>query len=495
MRRLLALALAAVACSGDRQASSTASASSAPRGPDQIVLRIARAGGTARAYVYPRLDSVVWAAAGAPPVSRMLGFDPDFGLLALVDDKDRPRRIDLRLTEVRLASRTVLTSIASADGNEIYGVTVEGDVKRLTPAGDWSFDPPSPARWVFPQPNGFVVIAGMPRSQTPLWRIRPTDDEILDSASLPPVTRGLRAQLGDRLYFAVDSGLVGVKTGDLSPLKSVRFVEPVVAMVPTPSGDRLYVALRGATRLSVVDRYSEAIAGAVALPGPVSELRMDPLGQAVLARPARVTDSAWVIRVGGDRVAGTIGTSWRNDLPAFAPGPTIATARGNDVVFLETRTLQDVRTVSGGAKDFWYFFSWNGFRPRSAGLDQPVTFESRDSVMLPDSALIVADSARLSAPPMRDTSPTMIQPPASYPPSPPRPTGFLVSFAAVLTQQKANELTAGIAVNGVRPRVVPSQSGSTTIYRVVLGPYGTREEAERIGRDSQRPYWVYEAPR
>jgi hypothetical protein len=47
-------------------------------------------------------------------------------------------------------------------------------------------------------------------------------------------------------------------------------------------------------------------------------------------------------------------------------------------------------------------------------------------------------------------------------------------------------------VNGVRPRVVANRSGSTTIYRVVLGPYGTREEAERIGRDSRRPFWIYE---
>jgi len=46
-------------------------------------------------------------------------------------------------------------------------------------------------------------------------------------------------------------------------------------------------------------------------------------------------------------------------------------------------------------------------------------------------------------------------------------------------------------VNGVRPRVVASPSGSTVIYRVVLGPYQTREEADRIGRDSRRSYWIY----
>jgi cell division protein FtsN len=32
-----------------------------------------------------------------------------------------------------------------------------------------------------------------------------------------------------------------------------------------------------------------------------------------------------------------------------------------------------------------------------------------------------------------------------------------------------------------------------TIYRVVLGPYPTKDDAERVGRDSKQNYWVYEA--
>jgi cell division protein FtsN len=31
-----------------------------------------------------------------------------------------------------------------------------------------------------------------------------------------------------------------------------------------------------------------------------------------------------------------------------------------------------------------------------------------------------------------------------------------------------------------------------TIYRVVIGPFSTREEAERIARTSGKSYWVYE---
>ncbi len=492
MRRLIVLTLAVAACCGDRRASPGAARSTVQPGSDQVVLRIPRTGGTARAYLYPRLDSVVWTAAAAPPVARVLAFDAEAGLIALIDSKGLPRRVDLRLAEIRFASRAKLTSISSANGNAIYGITASGDVIRMTPSGDWKFEPPSPARWVFPQPGGLVVIAASDRSATRLWSIRAPDDEILETASLPPASRGIRTQLGDRIYFTVDSGLAGVMTRDLSPLKGISLREQVVAVSPTPSGDRVYVATRGSSQIAIVDRNSGSIAGTVDLPAPVSELRMDPLGQHLLARPAAGGDSVWVIAIGGNRPAGTLRSAWTADLPAFAPSSTIATARGNDVVFVSANTLGNVRTVAGGARDFWYFFTWSGFRPRAANLDEAVTFPLPDSVVRIDSPGLAPDST-MPPPPIRDTAPSMIVPPASYPQ--PARQGYLVSFAALLTEDRARAVAAGIEVNGVRPHVAPSVAGGTTLYRVVIGPYRTRAEAERSGRDSQRQYWIYEVNR
>ncbi|HZK77732.1 MAG TPA: SPOR domain-containing protein, partial [Gemmatimonadaceae bacterium] len=147
-------------------------------------------------------------------------------------------------------------------------------------------------------------------------------------------------------------------------------------------------------------------------------------------------------------------------------------------------------TIKGGAADFWYFFTWTGFRPRSADLDRPVTFQSPESIAAADS-----NAARRTdtfpSPPIRDTAPSMIVPPPSL--TPPQEKGYVVSFAAVLTAQKASELAAEITINGAHPKVAATQSGGTTVYRVVLGPYATREEAEKVGRDSKRQYWVYEA--
>ena len=424
----------------------------------------------------------------SPPVSRVLGFDADYGVLAFVDDKGQPRRLDLRAGEVRTASKDKLAALTTVDGSDIYGVTDKGSVTRLTPAGDWSFDPPAPARWVFPQPNGALVIAGSEGRKTSLWLIQPPDDQVLQSASLPLVSRGVRTQIGDRIYFTVDSGLIGVSTRDLAIVKSIPMKSAVQAVVPTPSGDRLYVAMKNQNQLSVVDRYSEVVTETVILPGPASELRMDPLGQNILARPEGEGDSAWVIGIGSDRVNGTIRTAWRGDLPGFAPGRTIATVRGDDVAFIDANSFADRTTATKGASDFWYFVAWNGFRPRSADLDRPVTFDTPITNPAGDSGAWAARTDTVPSPPLRDASPTMIEPPR--PPAAAR--GFVVSFAAVLTEQKAYEAASTISVNGVRPRVVPSRTGSVIIYRVVLGPYSSREEAERIGRDSRRPFWIYE---
>ena len=409
--------------------------------------------------------------------------------MSFIDDKGQPRRLDLRAGEVRTASKEKLASLSSVNGSDIYGITTKGSLARITPTGDWSFEPPSPASTLFPQQNGSVIIAGNENGKTSLWLIQPTDEEVVQVASLPPVSR-IHAQVGDRLYFAVDSGLIGVRTRDLTPVKSVRFEKPVESIVPTPSGDRLYVALKGDNKLSVVDRYSETVSETVDLPGAVTELRMDPLGQYILARPEVEIDSVWVIGIGSDKVNGSIATEWRVDLPGFAPGGSIAAARGNDVEFIDESTLAVKATIANGAQDFWYFVGWNGFRPRASELDRPVTFEPRDSIVRTDSTSARTDS--IPSPPLRDASPTVLP----FPPEgAPAQHGYMVSFAAVLSEQKATETAQSIVVNGMKPRVVPSKTGSTNIYRVVLGPYSSREEADRIGRDSKRQYWIYEEQR
>ena len=342
-----------------------------------------------------------------------------------------------------------------------------------------------------------------------VWLIHPPDDRIADSVLLPRVAKAIRTPAGDRVYFPVDSGLVGVRGRDLQIVPSLKLPRKPRAVVTSPSGDRIYAAADSSNELLVVDRYTGNISAHVALPSPALALRMDPMGRYVLAR-ASAGDTAYVISVSTDRMIGAVPTAWRPDLPAVAPNGWLALVRGKDVVLVDAESLETRRAVPGGAADDWMFITWNGFRPRAASLDQPVTFESNDSVQRDTSgnpfsgaALNDADTLDASnpapkpqpaAPPAPGAAPAQPLPPARLPAdsAPSRQTGFTVQFAALRAQDAANDILREMHVSGATPRLVATTRDGVTIYRVVIGPFPTREEAERIARTSGRSYWVYE---
>ncbi|GAC1649227.1 MAG: hypothetical protein NVS4B3_05980 [Gemmatimonadaceae bacterium] len=517
MRTLPALALVLAAACGrnDRHAAplahgaTTTSNARAASGPDPILIRIPRSGGIARAFIYPRLDSAVWAStAVVPSVDRVLGFDAEAGSLAYVDMKGLPRRFDLRLGTAVVAATSKLMSLSSADGSALYGiVTGDGAVSRLTPSGRWTYRPPGKARDVFPLADGSLIVAGDRGAQTVLWKLHPPDDRIVDTALVARPRRVAASASGDRLYIATDSGLAGVRTRDLSRVPSVRFPHVVRTFVTTPSGDRVYVAVDSSTSIAVIDRYRDAVDHTITLPGVASDLRIDPLGRYLLARPAK-GDSAWLIAVGTDRVVGSFATTWRFDLPAVVSDGRVVVVKGPDIVLLDPVGMREARRFPGASADSWLFVRWDGFRPRAAGLDEPVTFGNGDTTIhfASDSAggrpAAALDSAHGSPSPssMPSTADSTARraplPPAPPSPAaaPPRPAtpGFTVSFAAMLTEEAAQVAAGQIRVGSETPRVVVSQVGGQTVYRVVLGPYPTRADAERVAHGANHTYWIYE---
>ena len=73
-----------------------------------------------------------------------------------------------------------------------------------------------------------------------------------------------------------------------------------------------------------------------------------------------------------------------------------------------------------------------------------------------------------------------------------RSPGFTVQFASVLSADKAREIAGSINVGGKTPRVVETTRNGSSIYRVVLGPYPSKPEAEKVGRASGKDFWVFE---
>jgi hypothetical protein len=499
VRTLLALALVLAASTGcgrgDDPAASDSPTVMSAGGADRLLLRFARAGGPVRAFAYPDVDSLVWTSRSAiPAVARVLGFDSDAGSVAAIDTKGVPLRVDLRTGDVARETKAKLSYVASQDGNAIYGVAIDGTIRRLTPEGEWRFKPPASPRELFPQSDGGLLVVAEARNGTTVWRMHPPQESLVDTARLPLAQRAIGTPLGDRLYFTVDTGLIGVRARDLAPVPSVRVPQRIRAAITTPSGDRIYLLTAGSADLIVVDRYAEEIAARITLPDTSRELRMDPTGRFVLARAAN-QDSMWVVAVATDTLIGRVATGWREDLPLVTPDGALALLRGNDVLLVDTETLETTRRVTGGGRDVWYFIEWNGFRPRSASLDEPVQFEGMDTAPAdsgdtldpfavtpsPDSLTPRPDSVGV---PPRDTTPP--------PPPPVTSPGFTVQFAALRAEQAAIAAASEIEADGQRAHVVHTTQGGLDIWRVVLGPYPTRDAAEQAARRTGRSYWIYE---
>ncbi len=480
VRRLLAFALVLAACKGGDRSDLPASrsAASAPvHGSDALLLRVPRDGGVARVAAYPSIDSTVWTATdAAPAIDHVLAFDADAGLIASADARGYPAWLDLRIGTVSVPGKGHLRDIASVDGSTIYGVGADGAVARFTPAGNWLYKPPAAAQAVFPQSGGTLIILGGRGVGAKLWRIFPPENRIRDSLSVPNAVRGIGAPLGDQIYIvSSDHKLTGVHARTMKAGRAIEFDHALGDIATTPSGDRFYVLEDSVNAVQVVDRYQDRVTATIDLPGLPKSLRVDPFGRFVLARAA-TGDSIWVIAVGTDRVLGAIRSQWRGDVPFVAPDGKIGAVVGTDLVFIDGATLQAKSRVFNGASEFWYPFVWNGLRPRNEALDKPVEFPTDSDTL-----------RRLPPPAPRET--TVARAPAAAVDS--ARLGFTVSFAALLNESAAREQASKISVNGQTARVVTSMTNGMAVYRVILGPYPSREEADRIGRASGVNYVIY----
>jgi hypothetical protein len=212
----------------------------------------------------------------------------------------------------------------------------------------------------------------------------------------------------------------------------------------------VYVGSRSGLGLAVIDRYALREIDGVALPTPAAALRLDPFGQWLLARPV-LGDTVWIVDLPIKRMVGGLPTAWYADLPTVSPDGTLLLRRGNDVVAVRPDSLVEISRVPNGAADLWIVTDW---APRGA------------QAAATASATAATDSLGAEGPLYVQVS---------------------VSRNATWSQQMAEELTrAGLAAKVLPPASIDEG------FRVVLGPYPTRDQAEAIGRKLGRPYWIYQ---
>jgi sporulation related protein len=421
--------------------------------PSVTVLRIPRNGGVARLYRVPSLDSAAWKPAdGLPPVERPIGADPEQGLVFVLDKKNNVVALDLETRRVRTYLENIRYATLGPDG-ALYAVDTGSTVTQLvrrTPVRFRSKLQGKPLELYGTIDGALLAQLGG----------RPPALEFLGSDQAPTSTTLAEGQvastfLGDLVAVAADTAVVLYTPQNKSKPQSIQVEGDARSVLFSPSGHRIYIA-RAAAPLLVLDRFEGSRLKEIELPGPARGLRGDMYGNWLLVQPEK-GDSVWVIDIGTGKYLGSAAAHWADDLPAVAPPHTLLLRRGNNLVALDLseKGFTEMGHVEGGAADLWLPLAWNPAQ------DNEVPIE--------------ADSAALAA---SDTGPA-------------RPTVYL-QVSSSQNPTWANELSDKLRAAGL-PASVLTPKRSQEVFRVVLGPYATREQAEETGRKLGMPSFIVTA--
>ena len=448
---ILAAAIVALAACGRDTDLAIGKLPAAGRGAaGSTVLRIPAAGGTPRLYRLPGLDSSAWKSEDKlPPLERTVGADPEQGLVFFLDTKRNLVALDLETQRVRPHLEQVREAAVGPDG-ALYAVDTGSSVTQLVRRAPIRFRSKlkgKPAELHGTMGGTLVArLAGTSPALELLGSDQPPETVAIPAGDIAP------SLWGDLVAVAADTAVVIYQTQG----KHERRVLPVAGHARaahfSPSGHRIYVA-RDEESLLVLDRFSGDELAEIDLPGPAADLRSDSFGQWLLVKPV-AGDSGWIVDVGQGGRTGTVQVEWDDDLPAIVPPGTLLTRRGKDVVALDlgTEGFPERGSIAGGAADTWLPLAWHP--QEDEGADQPV-----------DTALAAAAD---SAGPGRNV---YLQVSSSQNPT----------WADELSQKLR---TAGLPASVLKP------ARSDEAYRVVLGPYATREQAEETGRRIGMPSFV-----
>ena len=173
---------------------------------------------------------------------------------------------------------------------------------------------------------------------------------------------------------------------------------------------------------------------------------MDSFGQLMLAHSDEGT--IWVIDLVSLAVLATIDGSWDSDLPAVAPDGTVLVRQESGVIAYYGADFTETAVVQERTGDLWLTAAWD---PRRPALELTV-----------------------DSPPRAEPSGVEIYVQVSSSGNP------------AWAEDLANELRAA----GLNAKVLqPDQDEER--YRVVLGPFATRDEAEASGRQLGRAFWIF----
>ncbi len=425
------------------------------------LLRFPAGGGPVQAYHPDSLTESEWASHPVPPIRRALGANLDERLVWAIDAEDRLVGIDLETRVVRRRLAGVRVGSVGPDGS-LYLVDTSQRIVRLARRDEVRFPDPLPAlpRALYPAVNDQVIAI----TRSPARLITASADQQVHSAPIPGGEVSATSW-GDLVAIASDSGVTLHETGGEHVQRSLP-VRPARRVIFSPSGHRLFVSQPREPLLRVFDRFQLRELDPLRLPGVPREFRVDASGRWLLAH-REAGDSVWVMDLTTGRLAAQVLADWGPDLPLVAGASSLLIRQGDDVVSLDLRQVpaREIARLKGGGTDFWLAVFW--VPPERV----PAAIAAAESIA------VQQDSALASGV------------------LPAQPDSIVMYLQVSRTQNAewASLLMKQLQADGF-PAAILDPTEPEDGYRVVVGPYATRESADSVGRAMGRPYFVLRQP-
>jgi sporulation related protein len=429
--------------------------------PPSSLLRLPPGGGQAELYRLPKLTAWGWQTRSAPlpAFRRPVGADLDQALVYLLGAKNEVLALDLETARMRPPVSTGVREATIGPDGTLFTITDSNTVVAMVRR--------NPVRLHGKLPSRPRDLFGTKRSE--LLAVTSGQATVLNVLHLDgpagkvtvPSGDAASSFWGDLVAIAADTALVLVDPDDPGGPMSIPVSGHARAVAFSPSAHRLYVARRDGPLL-VFNRFTGEEITSIKLPGPAASLRSDPYGRWLLAHPGNA-DSLWLIDLGRNRFVRSFPTVWSFDVPTVTNQGVLLLKQAGDLVAydLSQEAIPETGRVTGGARDFWLPLAWTPETGTASVTGGP-------------------EAAAAAPPAVADTTPGAPEIYLQVSSSQNR------SWSAELAKQLAD---AGLPAKVLDPK--PGEEG----FRVVLGPYPTREAAEAAGRKLGRPFFIYQPDR
>ncbi len=388
--------------------------------------------------------------------------DLDERLIWVLDNQGQLLAVDLETRAVRRVAGKVAAAALGPDGS-VFLVDSARRVQHLIRRQPVPFHDPLPVlpRLVYGAVNEQLVA--LTAGSAPRL-ITATADQEVHSEPLPSGEVGI-TNWGDLVAVASDSGVRLYETAGQRGRSSIASVRHARRVGFSPSGHRIYVT-QESPEIRVYDRFSLKPLKTIGLPGMPREFRVDASGRWLLAHPI-TGDSLWVVDLATNTLSATVPGTWAADLPLVAGAATLLVRSGDDVLAYDLLQAPPKRIaeLKTGGNDLWLAASWV---PRERLPAAVAAAESasvtQDSALRVDSTSTAGDSLAIYLQVSRTQNP---------------------DWADLLSKQLKGD---GF------PALVLSPKEEEDGYRVLVGPYDTREAAESTGKRLGRAYFILKLP-